>query len=316
MVSNQGQSRRRQNQYVDFNERRMPRPKGKKPLPEPTHIGHFLVILVLKVCRTILFVDTSVKIGVYLMGVMIGSVFCDLFMVPKSYFSDKRNVFNQYFVKLGWGWTLTLVATYVALSSWVYCSGRWLAVRRHLMRLIVATVQWYVCVTAFRQIENAMGMCTDSKHNDRNECLKNGKGWLGFDISGHVFLLIHSLLTISEEVKTFKDWRKLGEMLDDEDLTSKRKITTEEISETKKFYKELSPYIKAVFAAIAVLSVLWEFMLLMSVVYRFHTLPQKVTAAFVAVICWFVSYRVIYRSEIDWLPCQPGKTHLEFMKIR
>ncbi|XP_076470345.1 acyl-coenzyme A diphosphatase FITM2-like [Babylonia areolata] len=314
MATNQGQSRRRRSQ-PDFSERRANR-KGKKPLPEPTHIGHFALMLLLKVCRTVLFVDTSVKIGVYLIGVMVGSVFCDLFVVPKSYFSDKRNIFNTYFVKKGWGWTFVLVAPYIALSCWVYCFGRWQAVRRHLMRLVVATMEWYVCTTVFRHIENTVGVCTDSVHPDRDACIADGKGWLGFDISGHVFLLIHNMLTISEEVKTFKDWRKLGEMLEDEDLQSKRKVTAEEISEAQKYYKDFTPYIKAVFVAIAFLSVLWEFMLLMSVVYRFHTLPQKVTAAFIAVLCWFVNYRVIYQTSIEWLPCQPGKTNLEFMKIQ
>ncbi|KAK7114458.1 acyl-coenzyme A diphosphatase FITM2-like [Littorina saxatilis] len=313
MASNQGQSRRRQSQQ-DLGDK-TPSRKGKKPLPEPTHIGHFFVILVLKICRMILFIDTSVKIGVYLMGVMVGSVICDLFKVPNSYFSDKRNVFNQYFVKLGWGWTIVLLGTYVALTSWVYCHGRWLAVRRHLMRLVVATIQWYVCVNVFRQIENVVGMCTATEHTNRDDCIADGKGWLGFDISGHVFLLMHNLLTISEEVKTYKDWRKLGVMLEDEDLESKRKVSAQEIAETKKLYKELTPYIKAVFVAIAFLSVIWEFMLLMSVVYRFHTLPQKVTAAFVAIMCWFVSYRLFYRSDVEWLPCPPGKTKLEYMKI-
>ena len=293
----------------------MPR-KGKKPLPEPTHIGHFFVMLILKVCRTILFIDTSVKIGIYLMGVMVGSVLCDLFVVPKSYFSDKRNIFNQYFVKLGWGWTLTLVGAYVALTSWVYCCGRWEAVRRHLMRMVVATVQWYVCVNVFRRIENVVGVCTDSEHLDRDACIADGKGWLGFDISGHVFLLVHNMLTISEEMKTFKDWRKLGDMLQDEDLQSKRKVTEEEISESRKSYKELTPYIKAVFVAVAAIAVLWEVMLLMSVVYRFHTLPQKVTACFVAVFCWFLSYRILYQTDVEWLPCQPGKSGLEYMKIQ
>ncbi|KAL8616280.1 hypothetical protein ACOMHN_056223 [Nucella lapillus] len=314
MATNQGQNRRRRSQR-EFSERK-PYQKGKKPLPEPTHIGHFALVLLLKVCRTILFIDTSVKIGVYLIGVMVGSVFCDLFVVPKSYFSDKRNIFNTYFVKLGWGWTLMLVTPYIALTTWVYCFGRWQAVRRHLMRLAVATLQWYICTGVFRRIENAVGVCTDSSLEDRDSCLADGKGWLGFDISGHVFLLIHNMLTISEEVKTFKDWRKLGDMLEDEHLPSKRKVSAEEISEAQNYYRDFTPYIKVVFVALAFLSVLWEFMLLTSVVYRFHTLPQKVAAAFIAVLCWFFNYKMIYPSGIEWLPCQPGKTNLEYMKVQ
>ncbi|KAK7481718.1 hypothetical protein BaRGS_00027091 [Batillaria attramentaria] len=313
MASKQGSGRRRSN-YSEYMDRRIPR-TGKKPLPEPTHVGHFVLMVVMKLCRTVLFIDTAVKIGVYLIGVMVGSVICDLFMVPKSYFSDKRNILNQYFVKLGWGWTLIFVTTYVALTSWVYCCGQWASVKRHLLRMLVATLQWYVCVTAFRHIENRVGMCTDSEHSDRISCTAQGKGWLGFDISGHVFLLIHNLLTMSEEVKSFKEWRRLGELLEDELLQSKRKVTAQEISHTKTSYKELTPYIKAVFIVIAMLAVLWEFMLLITVIYRFHTLTQKVTAAFIAVFCWFTSYRMLYRSNIEWLPTQPGVSPFEFMKI-
>lgn len=314
MASNNSKKRSQSQKLHDFAERNVPR-TGKKPLPDPTHVGHFLLMLVIKICRTILFQDTSVKIGVYLIGVMLGSVICDLFMVPRSYFSDKRNIFNQYFVKLGWGWTLTLVGTYVTLTSFVYCCGKWSAVRSHLMRMLVATLQWYFCVNVFRHIESNLGMCTDSEYSTKDDCISKDKGWLGFDISGHVFLLIHCMLVISEEVKPFKAWRKLGELLEDKDLLSKRKVTSEDVSETRRLYKILTPYIKAVFIAITLISIIWEFMLLITVVYRFHTLPQKVTAAFVAVGCWFISYRIIYRSNVSWLPSQPGKTPLEYMKL-
>lgn len=296
-----------------FQDRNTPR-TGTKPLPDPTHLGHFVLMVVLKLCRSVLFVDTSVKIGVYLIGVMLGSIICDLFVVPKSYFSDKRNIFNEYFVKLGWGWTLSFIATYLVLSSWVFCIGKWTAIRRHLMRLGVATVQWYVCVTAFKHVEHTVGMCTDSEYTDRIACISDGKGWLGFDISGHVFLLMHNLLTISEEVKTFKNWRKLGELLADTDLEKKRKIDAEEIVEAQALYKNLTPYIKVAFIGVAALTVLWEFMLFISVVYRFHTLPQKVAASFVAVFCWFLSYRILYPSKINWLPVQPGECALNYMK--
>ncbi|PVD20411.1 hypothetical protein C0Q70_18565 [Pomacea canaliculata] len=316
MASKSGSSRRKsftKGSHKDYEDRNVSR-AGKKPLPEPTHLGHFVLMVVLKVCRSVLFVDTSVKIGIYLIGVMAGSVICDLFVVPKSYLSDKQNFLNQYFVKLGWGWTLTLLVSYVCLSSLVYCSGNWAAVRRHIMRMAIASVEWYVCVTAFRHIETTVGMCTSSQHLDRNTCIDSGSGWLGFDISGHVFLLIHNLLTISEEVKTFKEWRKLGELLEDEDLPNKRKVTNDDIKQAQSLYKGLTPYIKATFIVLALLTVLWEFMLLVSVVYRFHTLTQKVTAAFVAVFCWFLNYRVLYRLNSEWFPAYPGESSFNFLK--
>ena len=285
----------------------MPR-RPNKHSKRSNQTRHAVANFVLHLSKNILLVDPPVKVGVYLIGVAVGSVLCDQFEVPESYFSNKRNVLNQYFVKLGWGWTLSLVSTYVALTSWVYSCGRWAAVRRHLMRMVVATVQWYFCVATFRYIEIATGICTDSEHSDFYSCKKNGKTWLGFDISGHVFLLLHNLLTISEEVKTFKDWHELERLLNDEDLQKKRRVTATDMAKAHKYHKILTPFVKVVFVAIAALSVLWDFMLMMSILYRFHTLQQKILASLVAAVCWIASYRIFYNSNIKWLPCQPGKT--------
>ncbi|BFZ19846.1 hypothetical protein BsWGS_22885 [Bradybaena similaris] len=290
---------------------------GKKQLPEPTHIGNFFMMLVMKVCRTILFVDTSVKIGVYLIGVMIGSILCDLFVVPKTFMSDRRNFINQYFVKLGWGWTFTFVGAYIILTTLVYCCRDLAKMCQHLMRVVVGTLWWYVCTTVFMHIEGTMGICTQSGYGDKAACLEAGKSWLGFDISGHVFLEIHCLLIISEEVKTFKEWKRLGEILHSEHIHDKRNLSENEILQAQMNYKTLTPFIKIVLLILTIMLVLFEFMLLMSTIYRFHTLPQKVSASFTAVICWFLSYRVLFRSgnPYPFVPVMPGYCILNFMKI-
>ena len=288
--------------------------KGKKKLPRPFHTGHFVSILILKFCQAILFVDTNIKIGIYVVGVMLLSVICELFILPKSYLSANQNIVNQYFVKKGWGWTLLIVGIYVTLSSCVYCCGHWAMVRRHVSRLVVATSQWYICVNVFTSIEHTVGVCNDRQYAYKDDCDLHGKTWSGFDISGHVFLLIHCLLVMSEEVKVFKEWRSVGYMLDDNNLVNKRNITGKEIDVSKYLYNYLTPYIKIVFAIMALFTLLWEFMLVVSVVYRFHTLPQKVIALLVAVFCWFLSYRVLYTTGIKWLPCAPGKSKLNFIK--
>ncbi|XP_067651512.1 acyl-coenzyme A diphosphatase FITM2-like [Haliotis asinina] len=288
---------------------------GKKSIPEPTHVGHFAVMLVMKICRAVLLIDTSVKIGVYLIGVMVGSVLCDLFAFPRSFFSNRRNFFNIFFVKMGWGWTFTLLLIFIFLTSSVYCCGRWNEVKRHIMRLGVGTFWWYLCTKSFEVIDSTVGQCTKPGINSKMECLQSGREWIGLDISGHVFLLIHCLLTISEEVKVFKNWRKIGELLYDDELKDKRKVTDEDISKGRFSLKSHTPIIKAVIAGLALIVILWEFMLLVSVIYRFHTLPQKIVAAFIAVLCWFVSYRILFRSKIPWLPPQPGDSSLSYMKL-
>ncbi|XP_005112898.1 fat storage-inducing transmembrane protein [Aplysia californica] len=293
------------------------KPAGKKPLPEPTHIGHFIMMLIMKVCRMILFVDTSVKIGVYLIGVMFGSIICDLFVVPKTIFANSRNPLNQYFIKLGWAWTFTFVTAYIILTSLVYCCRDIPRMCQHILRIAVGTFWWYTCTSMFVHIEKVVGLCTLSSHGDKSSCEEAGRSWLGFDISGHVFLEIHCLLIISEELKTFKEWKKLGMILEDEDLKDKRRVSEEEIAQGQMNYKTLTPYIKILVLCISVIFVLFEFMLLISTIYRFHTLSQKVTASFVAVICWFLSYRVIFRSAcpFPFVPVMPGYSLLNFMKI-
>ncbi|CAL1540105.1 unnamed protein product [Lymnaea stagnalis] len=274
------------------------------------------MMMVMKICRMILFVDTSVKIGVYLIGVMIGSIICDLFLVPKIYMAERRNPLNQYFIKFGWGWTFTFIGAYLGLTCLVYCCGDLRRMSQHFLRLVVGTFWWYACTSLFTHVETIMGICTASVHGDKNSCLEAGKSWLGFDISGHVFLEIHCLLIISEEVKTFKEWSKLGTILEDENLKDRRNLSEEEIGQARMNYKTLTPYIKGLIVCLTIILVLFEFMLLISTIYRFHTLSQKVTASFVAVICWFMSYQVFYRSgnPFPFMPVMPGTSPLQFMR--
>lgn len=64
---------------------------------------------------------------------------------PLPYFSDKRNVFNQVFVKYGWAWTTGAVALYLVATlsspSAKFRSNRLLRVTR---RYAIATAYWWV----------------------------------------------------------------------------------------------------------------------------------------------------------------------------
>ncbi|XP_060076980.1 acyl-coenzyme A diphosphatase FITM2-like [Ylistrum balloti] len=295
-----------------FNDQRKMRGQGKKPLPPPTHVGHFFLMVIMKICKKILLADTAVKIGVYLIGVMVGSILADVVALPRSYFSDSHNIFNQLFVKLGWGWTLTSLSLFTGMTSFVYTLCKWPQVKLHFLRLALATFWWYAVTSVFNYVESVVGICTELKYSSRFSCNKAGQSWLGFDMSGHVFLLIHNLLTISEEVKFFKDWTKLENILENENLADQKNLKESDIRTTKQAYKELTPYIKLNVIFLAALTVLWEFMLIISTVYRFHTLPQKVSAAFIAVGCWFISYRMIVRSNCGIV--HSGSSPLRFTK--
>ena len=289
----------------------------KKPLPEPTHLGHFVIIAIMALCKKVLHIDTSVKIGVYLCGTLIGSLMADLFALPKSYFSDKKNMFNRVFVSFGFGWTLILLSTYIFLTSFVLTFGNIkLVIRKHMLRLAIATFWWYSLTKLFTYVDSMVGVCSIAGHSRKYDCIKAGRAWLGFDISGHVFLLIHNLLTISEEVKSFKDWTNLNGLLKEEDLSLKKNLTEDQVSQARELYKSLTPYIKVVILLLTFWMVFCEFMLVISVVYRFHTVTQKITAAFVAILCWFISYRVVLETRADILPVQPGQSKLNYMKMK
>ncbi|XP_052817094.1 acyl-coenzyme A diphosphatase FITM2-like [Mya arenaria] len=293
------------------------RKSRKKPLPEPTHVGHFISILIISLCKKILHIDTEVKIGIYLGGVLIGSVFSDIISLPKTYFSDKKNLLNQFFVHFGFGWTFLLLTGYIFLTCFVTYSGNWKPViRKHLTRLVITTFWWYAMTNTFSYIDKVVGVCSLSSHKKKYDCLKAGRSWLGFDISGHVFLLIHNLLTISEEVKSFKNWTKLGAMLKEEDLPSKKNLSELQISQARIFYRNLTPVIKIIIVLLALWTLFCEIMLVTSVVYRFHTMTQKIAAAVVSVVCWFITYRVILESKVDVFPVQPGQSPLNYMKLK
>lgn len=142
---------------------------------------------------------------------MMGSVLCDAgFPLPKGYFSDKENLFNQYFVKVGWGWTFMLTSAYIYLTSSVYCAGDRQRVFGHLLRMLVATAIWFTCTNLFVYVESKTGVCSAAKVTSRTSCLRKGHQWIGFDISGHTFLLIFCNLLISEELRTLQNWERIG----------------------------------------------------------------------------------------------------------
>lgn len=127
--------------------------KGTKPLPEPSSISHVLLLLVVHVCKKVLYVDTNIKVGIYILFVFFGSILGDVLPIPSSYFSRKGNLFNVYFVKLSWGWTMAAVGSFVWLTSTVSSCGDKSKIQKHIARLVIATVMWFTWTASFNLIE-------------------------------------------------------------------------------------------------------------------------------------------------------------------
>ena len=234
----------------------------------------------------------SSKAAIYWLVVIAGSFIHEFLPLPQSYFSYKRNVFNVYFVKLGWGWTLGLLIPFISLTSFAYTSCNPSKMLRHLSRLAVGTFAWYFWVNLFVYIEELTGICEGEESiTSKRSCHFQGFHWDGFDISGHAFLLIHSALIIGEEIQV-KQWLSILESGESAGLSRRPNVL-------------LNPLTNLFFTCSSLLLLLWEFMLVCTTVY-FHNVQQKVLGALIALFTWYVTYRVWYKNELSpgvpWVP--------------
>ncbi|CAG8593947.1 25041_t:CDS:2, partial [Cetraspora pellucida] len=145
----------------------------------------------------------------YVGTVILGSLRSIINPPPKSYFSRKDNVFNLWFVKIGWLWTSLIFVLY----SWkVIHNNKLNQLKWSFVRLGIATLYWYLVTQWFfgPSIIDWVyvatgGQCTLEGSNtqwiESYACKKNGANWSGgHDISGHCLLLIHSSLLLWEEL--------------------------------------------------------------------------------------------------------------------
>ncbi|KAA3671180.1 uncharacterized protein DEA37_0009260, partial [Paragonimus westermani] len=113
----------------------------KKSVPGPTSPWHFISLLLFSTLRRPLSVDTTTKAGIYLCISAGGSLIFDFIRAPPSYFSNKYNVFNQLFVKWGWGWTCSGLSAFLIFSSFVYTGRNVALMRAHITRIVTGTVR-------------------------------------------------------------------------------------------------------------------------------------------------------------------------------
>ncbi|XP_076131778.1 acyl-coenzyme A diphosphatase FITM2 [Alosa pseudoharengus] len=217
---------------------------------------------------------------------IIGSYLKEQDLVPKSYFSDTKNVLNLYFVKVSLGWTLFLLVPFVILSSSLKSPS--VFVLRRLCALVVATAVWYICVNTFDLIEEATGSCYETSTKEvihgeltsKGICRKKGFVWDGYDISGHSFILSYSALVISEEMASMV-----------EDAPGFRK-----------------PLLNGLYLSMSIIVYLWLFMFASTSVY-FHSPMDKCVGTGCGLLGWYLTYRVWYRNPLS--PGLPSKRQVK-----
>ncbi|OWA51452.1 putative FIT family protein [Hypsibius exemplaris] len=294
-------------------------PKGTMPLengrgkpdvtPEnaPPLIRHFNSLLqwIIFFSKKILKIDPLIKAVCYL-GL---SVICSsLWILAEPYqeysFFQKSSFFNQYFVKLSWGWTFWLLLAFFALCGYVEGGGLVREVARNVTRLLVGTVVWYTVTAVFiGGIERSTGKCSRDDIFTRKECLAGGNTWGHFDISGHAFLLVYCSLLILEEARGFFRWET-------EDIQDGPDV----LAADRRFELVVKPRllvaIHIITVAIAGLAVLWDWMLLITLVY-YHSFVQRFLGVALGVLAWYGTYRLWYPR---FYPGLPGDVEEEFVQ--
>lgn len=212
------------------------------------------------------------------------------------YFADKRNIFNQVFVKKAWFWTTLGVVAHTAVAYPRVNPSR------PLLRLAIATGAWVLFTTwAFGPSINhrvllltgakcvspdfAASSSADASSLHPDLCLPASYNasslegqtsavrpyWHGgHDVSGHTFILVHSILLL---------------------------ITT--VSPT--FSPTAKPTMVQTLVACAVLSLvgLWWWMLLMTSAW-FHSPPEKLSGLLAGFLGWS-SYWVVLGASSHFL---------------
>lgn len=205
-------------------------PPPKKYLRE-TGFNQVINEMIIGLCQTYMELDIRKRLNYYVALIVIGSILCDLMpglvraLLP--FRTEKDNILNVYFVKLGWFWTLVFLLPFQALTRRsISNSTKWYNLS-DLSRIVVITFIWYFSVATFSYIEVSTGKCNQLSIKSRRECLRRGWNWTGFDISGHTFLLLFANLILFEEGRIVNGFENFGYLLDNKNQATRRKAIDE-----------------------------------------------------------------------------------------
>ncbi|KAG7205649.1 hypothetical protein KM043_007605 [Ampulex compressa] len=290
---------------------------GTRPTAAPSSIGLILVTMFLHVCKKSLLFDTRLKVAIYCGAIFTVSLIADFMTMPRTYFSRSDNALNQYFVKWGWGWLLTVTVPWVVLTAHTLGCGRRSILLKHLARLILATVAWLMWTKLFNYIETNYGRCLRTKDpllQTKAKCLQSGRFWSGLDISGHTFILIYSSLILAEEGSSLVGWEGIKDLVMREEHSRTipnetstgplRNLSDVDLGFLKKAHKALTPYLRGLFVAMTLQQLLWDIMLVSTMLY-YHIMIEKFLGGVAAIITWYVTYQWWFKLRKTGLP-SPG----------
>ncbi|KAF9419014.1 hypothetical protein HW555_004341 [Spodoptera exigua] len=119
-----------------------------------------------------------------------------------------------------------------------------------------------------------------------------------------------------EEAKAINGWERIKDYIRDEkyarsiddksaSINPLKNITSDELSALKVSYENYTPYVRAFLIGIALLQLLWDVMLVSTILY-YHIMVEKFISGVIAILTWFVTYRVWYTIP-NIYPNLPGE---------
>lgn len=263
-------------------------------------IFRILHTIILTFCRRIIFAPPSLKILVYFSLILLGPFLKDFHLLSPRTLPSNANIFNQYINQLGWTWLIIFLIPFVYLTSLIYTRGHYGFILRHLLRLFIATMIWLFSSFLLNRIEILTGVCNPVR--SKRLCPENRYSWQ----EGHRFFLLYALLVINEEVRLYGEgWKRIED-------TSKINLVDQNVIHQNRIRMFAIP-IGLLYIALAILTILWE-ILLLSTIFYFYNILYKFLAASFAVFFWFVTYRIWFRwnSQSRMAPCAPGDGFITF----
>eukprot|EP00088_Acartia_fossae_P036538 TRINITY_DN3775_c1_g1_i1.p1 TRINITY_DN3775_c1_g1~~TRINITY_DN3775_c1_g1_i1.p1 ORF type:complete len:251 (-),score=0.01 TRINITY_DN3775_c1_g1_i1:254-1006(-) len=203
-------------------------------------------------------------------------------------FADRHNFVNVYLVKYSWGWTSMAVGSYLLHESLLKpkdVEGPRISLLSIAMQLFLGTTVWYTfAANLFPWIEEGTGICQASHLDTKRACRRAGYVWTGLDISGHCFLLLWNILFILENITPLTS-----------SISTRDSTKPSGDSKNQPNAKRNGSYVTVQNFFILLLGFLiftWEVML-MSTALHFHTTAEKFLGCSIALISWFMVYRLL-----------------------
>jgi len=235
----------------------------------------------------LLLADVRWKAAVYVLLILMASVYSEYNqpLFDQYYVVRKDNVFNQYGTKMGWLWTSLLLLPFIWLTAMLRTNHRFYNAFFSTLRVIIASTLWFLCTKGFNRLEAHTAECIAGSSNlapqdiySPIECVN----WApGFDISGHTFLLLFSILILTEEARAYDELPPCPAP-NDEHIPNRDEYLS---------FKRMRNVAQALYIALFFLHLFWDFQLIVTVLH-YHTLAHKLVGALVAVACWYLTYKL------------------------